>query len=223
MTFDSASAASRGLARCHSCGRVEVVEAGYCPRCEAPLHLRKRDSLQRTVALTLGAVVLYFPANLLPVLRVESTLKGTQQNTILSGVVQFWQNGDYLVACIIFCASVMIPILKMLAIAALCFGAYTGRRPHAMTRLYRVTEYIGRWSMVDVFVVAILVGVVQLGGVMTIDAGEGAVAFAGVVILTILAAHSFDPRLIWDAAARSGKSIPARIKTERDGNCAAPI
>ena len=204
MTFDPASAAARDLARCHSCGQVEHLEAVHCGRCSTPLHLRKPDSLQRTVALTMSAALLYLPANLLPVLQIQSSLKGTSQNTILSGVAQFWHDGDYPVALIIFIASVMIPILKVLAIIALCYGARSGRWPYAMTRLYRVTEYIGRWSMVDVFVVAILVGVVQLGSVMAINPGGGAFAFAGVVVLTMLAAHSFDPRLIWDAAAREG-------------------
>ncbi|MDR3406087.1 MAG: paraquat-inducible protein A [Chthoniobacter sp.] len=201
MTFDLATAAARGLARCHSCGGVEPVESGHCPVCAAPLHLRKPASLERTIALTTGAALLYFPANLLPVLRIESSLKGEQQNTILSGVIQFWRDGDYPVALIIFTASVVIPILKVLAIIALCLAARSGRSPHAMTRLYRLTEYVGRWSMVDVFVVAILVGVVQLGSVLRIDPGAGAVAFASVVVLTMLAARSFDPRLIWDAAA----------------------
>ena len=202
IEFDPASAAVRGLARCHSCGRVESMDAEHCPRCHAPLHLRKPDSLQRTMALAIGAVILYFPANLLPVLQVESAMHGTQQSTIVGGVVQFWKAGDCPVALIIFIASVMIPILKILSIVVLCLGARTGRSPGALTRLYRVTDYVGRWSMVDVFVVAILVGVVQLGSVMTINAGEGALAFAGVVLLTIFAAHSFDPRLIWDAAAK---------------------
>jgi paraquat-inducible protein A len=220
MTFDPVSAAARGLARCHSCGRVEAVNVGHCPRCHARLYLRKHDSLQRTIALTLGAAMLYLPANLLPVLRVESTLKGTRQSTILSGVIQFWQEGDYPVALIIFIASVMIPILKVLAIIVLCIGARTGRWPRAMTKLYRVTDYIGRWSMVDVFVVAILVGVVQLGGVMTINAGEGAFAFAGVVVLTMLAAHAFDPRLIWDAAARNREAF---VRETADGSVTAPL
>jgi len=154
----------------------------------------------------MGAVLLYFPANLLPVLRIESSLKGEQQNTILSGVHQFWQDRDYPVAVIIFTASVVIPILKVLAIIALCLAARSGRSPEAMTRLYRMTEYIGRWSMVDVFVVAVLVGVVQLGSVLRIDPGGGAVAFASVVVLTMLAARSFDPRLIWDASAAHGRT-----------------
>jgi paraquat-inducible protein A len=173
--------------------------------CGTPLHLRKPASLERTIALTIGAALLYFPANLLPVLRIQSTLKGEQQNTIISGVIQFWQDGDYPVALIILTASVVIPILKVVAIIALCLAARSGRSPRTMTRLYRMTEYIGRWSMVDVFVVAILVGVVQLGSVMQIEAGAGAVAFASVVVLTMLAARSFDPRLIWDAAAAKGR------------------
>jgi paraquat-inducible protein A len=208
--FDSASAAAHALARCHSCGRAEPIEAGHCPRCHASLHLRKPDSLQRTMALTIGATILYFPANLLPVLRVESTLNGTRQSTIISGVVQFWQEGDYPVALIIFIASVMIPALKVLAIVMLCLGARFGYWPRALTQLYRVTDYIGRWSMVDVFVVAILVGVVQLGSVMRINAGEGAFAFAGLVVLTMLATHSFDPRLLWDAAAKNQRHFCRR-------------
>ena len=153
------------------------------------------------MALSVAALLLYFPANLLPVLQVDSSVKGSQQSTILSGVLQFWEEGDIPVAVIIFTASVLIPILKLLAIAVLCWGARTGLYPAAMTPLYRVTEFIGRWSMVDVFVVAILVGVVQLGSVMTINPGAGVVAFAGTVVLTMLAAEAFDPRLIWDRAA----------------------
>jgi paraquat-inducible protein A len=217
MTFDLATAAARGLARCHSCGGVEPVESGHCPVCATPLHLRKPASLERTIALTIGAALLYLPANLLPVLRIESSLKGEQQNTILSGVIQFWQDGDYPVAIIIFTASVVIPILKVLAIVVLCVAARSGRSPRVMTRLYRLTEYIGRWSMVDVFVVAILVGVVQLGSVLRIDPGAGAVAFASVVVLTMLAARSFDPRLIWDAAATKNHAETGESEVEFPG------
>lgn len=202
MNFSPSSAAARGLARCEDCGRVEPVATAHCPRCHESLHLRKPHSLQRTIALTVGAAVLYVPANLLPVMRVESSLKGTGESTIVGGVIEFWQMGDYPVALIIFTASVIIPLVKVLSIIALCAGVRSGVSPRALTRLYRITDRIGRWSMVDVFVVAILVGVVQLGSVMTITAGAGALAFAGVVILTMLAVDSFDPRLIWDAAAR---------------------
>lgn len=218
MRFDPATAAARGFTRCHSCGRVETAAAQHCPVCESPLHLRKPASLERTVAFTLGAGLLYFPANLLPVLRIESSIKGEQVNTILSGVVQFWQDGDYPVALIIFTASVVIPLIKVLAIVGLCFAVRSGRSPEAMTRLYRMTEFIGRWSMVDVFVVAILVGVVQLGSVLRIEPGGGAFAFAGVVVLTMLAAHSFDPRLIWDTAAANGHTHRADRNLETLGD-----
>ena len=196
------TAAARGLALCHACSNVAPQELHHCPRCRARLHLRKPNSLARTWALIISATLLYFPANLLPVLDVESSVKGTQKSTIISGVIQFWGDGDYPVAIIIFTASVLIPILKVIALVWLCLAAQRGSRPVGTTRLYRVTEFIGRWSMVDVFVVAILVGVVQLGAVMTIRPGAGALAFAGVVILTMLAAMSFDPRLIWDAASK---------------------
>ena len=194
------SAAALGLAVCHVCGLATPVDEGRCGRCRSTLHLRLRDSLQRTWAFTIAALLLYLPANLLPILRVES-FAGAESSTIVSGVVQFWQQEDYPVAIIIFVASVLIPVLKILAIIWLCYAARVGRRPRGMTRLYRVTEFVGRWSMVDVFVVAILVGVVQLGTTISIHPGPGAVSFAAVVVLTMFAAMSFDPRLIWDAAA----------------------
>ena len=204
--FTIPTAAERGMALCHSCGMVAHVDHRQCPRCQATLHLRKRNSLARTWALMIGATILYLPANLLPVLDVESSVKGSQKSTIISGVIQFWQDGDYPVAIIIFTASVLIPILKVIALVFLCIAAQRGStHPVGTTRLYRVTEFIGRWSMVDVFVVAILVGVVQLGSVMSIHPGEGVLAFAGVVILTMLAAMSFDPRLIWDAAGKRAR------------------
>ena len=205
--FGPHSAARRGLARCETCSLLSPVREEHCPRCQTRLHLRFPESLQRTWALTLAASILYFPANLLPILKIESVMGG-QQNTIIGGVIQFWQQGDFLVAGIIFTASVMIPVLKIIAIAALCLAARTGRRPVGMTRLYRVTEFIGRWSMVDVFVVAILVAVVQLGSTISIHPGAAALSFAGVVILTMLAATSFDPRLIWDAAGIETKRGP---------------
>jgi paraquat-inducible protein A len=199
-TLPADSAAARGLAVCHLCGRASPVDEQRCPRCRTALHLRQPESLQRTWAFTIAALLLYLPANLLPILRVES-ITGAQSSTIISGVIQFWQQEDYPVAIIIFVASVMIPVLKIIAIVWLCYAARVGRRPRGMTRLYRVTEFVGRWSMVDVFVVAILVGVVQLGSTISIHPGAGAVSFAAVVVLTMFAAMSFDPRLIWDAAA----------------------
>ena len=206
-TFAPESAAARGLALCHVCNLVTPVSADRCPRCFSRLHLRLKESVQRTWALTIAALVLYFPANMLPVLRVES-VTGDYENTIIGGVFQFWQQGDYPVAIIIFAASVMIPVLKIISIACLCAASHSGRRPGRMTQLYRITEFVGRWSMVDIFVVAILVGVVQLGTAISIHPGAGALSFAAVVILTMFAAMSFDPRLIWDAAAQAENPPP---------------
>lgn len=206
--FSQNSAAARGLALCHVCTLVSPVAEGRCPRCRTSLHLRYRESLQRTWALTFAALVLYFPANMLPVLKVDS-ITGEQKSTIISGVIQFWQQADYPVAIIIFCASVMIPVLKIISIVALCLAARSGRRARGMTRLYRITEFVGRWSMVDIFVVAILVAVVQLGSTISIHPGAGAISFAAVVVLTMFAAMSFDPRLIWDAAGESAPNLPS--------------
>jgi paraquat-inducible protein A len=197
--MDVRSAARQGLASCHLCGKVSPVDLGCCPRCGSALHLRKPHSLERTWCFLLAAVAFYFPANLLPIMSVGG-LGGTSHDTIMSGVLNFWKKGDLLVAAIIFSASILIPILKMLALVWLCFAA-TGRTrtsPKNLSRLYHVTELVGRWSMVDVFVVAILVALVQIGALSTVLPGPAIVSFAAVVVLTMFAAMSFDPRLLWD-------------------------
>jgi len=202
------TAASQGLSSCHTCGRVAAAAGHPCPRCGTPMHVRKPNSFERTVALIIAAVALYFPANLLPIMTVEG-IGGAQRNTIVGGVFAFWETGSYPVAIIIFTASVIIPIVKIISLIILCVAVRRPtRNPRALTVLYRLTEIVGRWSMVDVFVVAILVTLVQLGRLMTIEPGPAALAFAGVVILTMLAAMSFDPRLIWDAHTRQSPGHP---------------
>lgn len=201
------SAAELGLASCHLCGKVSPAALGCCPRCHSPLHLRKPRSLERTWAFLGASIALYFPANLMPIMSVGG-IGGTSHDTIMSGVLNFWKKGDTLVAIIIFAASILIPILKMLALAWLCFAASgkTRTSPKNLTRLYHVTELVGRWSMVDVFVVAILVALVQVGAITTVLSGPAIVSFAAVVILTMFAAMSFDPRLLWDR--HHGVEIP---------------
>lgn len=192
-------AASQGLAACHTCTKVAPAAAGRCPRCGTAIHLRKPHSLQRTAALLITASILYIPANTLPIMTV-SEIGGTTASTILGGVAVFWQTGSYLVAAIIFAASVVIPVIKIVALVWLCAAAAgkVAPSPAALGKIFWFTEIIGRWSMVDVFVVAILVALVQMGAFMTITPGPAALAFAGVVILTMFAAMSFDPRLLWD-------------------------
>ncbi len=204
--YSPATAAARGLAACHSCGKVQPLTQGHCTRCGAVLHLRKPHSLQRTWALTFASAILYIPAMAYPVMRADK-IGGGDANTILGGVVLFWEHHAYPIAIVVFTASVLIPMLKLIAIVSLCLSARHCRSPRAMTRVYRLTELVGRWSMVDVFVVAILVAVVQLGSLMSIEPGPAAVAFAGVVISTMLAAMSFDPRLLWDSAGGPGAPL----------------
>jgi paraquat-inducible protein A len=201
------TAASRGLVSCHTCGllsrwpgRGAHVRA-ECPRCGATLHLRKPSSLSRTWALVLASMILYIPANVLPVMSVTS-LGQTQSDTIMSGVIYLAVHGLWPLAVLVFFASIVVPVLKIIILLTLLISVQRRSRwrPVERTRLYRITEAVGRWSMVDVYVVTILVALVKLGNLATIQAGPGAVAFASVVILTMFAAISFDPRLIWDAA-----------------------
>ncbi|MCB1099361.1 MAG: paraquat-inducible protein A [Verrucomicrobiae bacterium] len=205
-TFRPQSAASRGLAVCHTCAKVETAVTSECSRCGAHMHLRKPHSVQKTAAFAIAAAVLYLPANMLPIMTVES-LGVRDESTILGGVVTLWNMHSYPIALIIFIASVAIPILKLISITFLCYGAMRPVAPIPATRLYRLTELLGRWSMVDVFVVAILAAMVQMGTLMNIHPGPAAISFAAVVILTMFSAMSFDPRLIWDRAhhAQSGK------------------
>jgi len=172
----------------------------FCPRCTNVLHRRKPRSLQRTWALVIAACVFYVPANLFPVMAVTS-LGQTQADTIFSGVVFLLHHGMWPLAAIVFIASIFVPLLKLVILVFLLLSVQTRShwRPRDRTRLYRLTEAIGRWSMVDVYVVTILVALVRLGNLASIEAQAGAVFFCAVVIITMFAAMSFDPRLIWDA------------------------
>ena len=196
-----ASARELGMIRCHHCGTVwqDAAEGAACGRCRAGLHSRKPDSLNRTWALLLTACLLYLPANLLPVMTTR-TLFGAKEDTILSGVVYFWVSGDWELAAIVFIASFLVPLFKLSALTLLALTAQrhsAWARPQR-TRLYRVLEVIGRWSMLDVFVVALLAGLVRLQGFAEVTAGPGIAAFGAVVVLTMLASIAFDPRLGWD-------------------------
>lgn len=191
---------------CHSChllSRIPVRQSRgrlICPRCGATLYQRKPNSIKRTWALVLTALIFYIPANLLPV-TVSISFGRVQADTIMSGVMYFIASGMWPIAIVIFVASIMVPILKLIILVFLLITVQRRSkwRPKDRTRLYRLTEVIGRWSMLDIFVLTILVALVNLGSLATIKAGPGAVFFAAVVVITMLAAMSFDPRLIWDA------------------------
>lgn len=196
------SAARAGLAGCHVCGRLSPLDSleRRCLRCAAPLHVRKPHSIQRTWALLIAAAILYIPANVYPIMRVVS-LGSVESSTILGGVAHLWEVGMYPLAVVVFTASVFIPVLKLSVLVFLLLSVQCSWRfaAHQRSLLYRYTEAAGRWSMIDVFVVALLAALVNLGSVATIVPGPAALAFAAVVILTMFAALAFDPRLIWDA------------------------
>jgi paraquat-inducible protein A len=192
-------AIDHGLAGCHTCSKVSPVVIGTCPRCGSHLHLRKPASIQNTVALMTAAAALYIPSHMLPIMTVVE-LGDVTHNTIIGGMMRFWKTGAYPIAIVIFAASILIPLLKIIALTWLCAAA-TGRvhpSPEMLGKIYWFTELLGRWSMVDIFVVGILVSLVQLGNYMSITPGPGALAFAGVVMLTMFAAMSFEPRMLWD-------------------------
>ncbi len=186
---------------CLHCGRVVFPPFPRgCPRCGAALHARKPHSLQRTAALLGAAAILFVPANLLPVMRVWN-LGREQSDTILGGVGVFLESGSWGLALLIFVASILVPTFKLAILGYLVISVRQGTRRQALerARLFRLTEVVGRWSMVDIYVVTMMVAMVELGRVASIAPGPGALAFALVVVCTMLAAHTFDPRLIWDA------------------------
>ena len=193
------TAAHKDLAACHVCMKLAPSSLHDCPRCGAALHLRKNDSIQRTLALLITACLLYIPANLYPIMYTDQ-LGTTEASTILGGVILLINLGSVPVAVVIFIFSVMVPSGKLMAMFYLVWTVerHSPLDPRQRSIMYRVTEFIGKWSMVDVFVVSILVALVHLGGLLVIRPGIAALSFAGVVIITMLAAESFDSRLIWD-------------------------
>ena len=206
MNTTQRSAAQSGFLSCAHCALLTPTAVGAlpagCPRCGAPLARRRHQSLQRTWALLIAAAVFYIPANVLPVMNTR-TLGSTESDTILGGVVYLYTSGSWPLALIVLVASVMIPLGKMAALAHLLISVQRAslKNPRQRTRLYRLVEIIGRWSMLDVFVDTFIVALVQLQPLMSVEPGSGVLFFMAVVVFTILAAQSFDPRLIWDAGA----------------------
>lgn len=191
-----------GMAGCHTCGQVvKLMEKAHCvcPRCGSDVHYRKHNSIVRTWALLISAFIMYIPANTEPIMYTTS-LGQQSSDTILSGVIYFLSHGDWPLALVIFSASVLVPMAKMIAIAYILIMVQRGsaRRQIENTRLYMLAELMGKWSMVDVFVVALLAALVQLGALTTIEPGPAGMAFASMVVLTMFAAMAFDPKLIWD-------------------------
>ncbi len=191
------------LVSCHSCDLlhkdIDTHSHSGCRRCGAALHRRKTNSLQRTWALMAAASVLLLPANIYPIMTASKLGKG-EPDTILSGVQGLIASGYWGLALIVLFASLVVPIMKLIMLAYLMVSVrrQSSWRPRDRTKIYHLTELVGAWSMIDIYLVALLTGLVQLGVLANVTAHVGAVFFCGVVVLTMLAAHSFDPRLIWD-------------------------
>ncbi len=206
------SAAQVGLVSCGTCALLsrpaDPAKPGNCPRCGAALVWRRHNSVQYTWALIIAAAICYIPANVLPVLST-TTLGATESDTIMGGVFFLYASGSWPLALIVFVASVMIPLGKLLALGYLLLTVQRGSiaNMHDRTRIYYLVEFVGRWSMLDVFVDAFVVALVQLQPLMSVEPGLGVVFFMIVVVLTMLAAQTFDPRLIWD----SGSNERARL------------
>lgn len=203
---------------CETCGLVSQPqgEHPHCPRCESVLHPRKPNSVSRTWALTIAAAVLYIPANYFPVLTVIQLGAGAP-STILGGVEELLDARMYPLAALVFFASIAVPMLKLIGLTVMLVSIQMGHTGwlRDRTRLYYLVRWVGRWSMIDIFMEALLGALVRFGAVVTIEPGIGAVAFCGVVILTMFAAETFDPRLMWDAAMTrskpaTGQAAPAR-------------
>src|SRR5215468_3776138 len=202
-----------GAIGCETCSLVSVpdLDDPLCPRCDSALHERKPNSVARTWALVIAAAVLYIPANYYPVLSVVQLGAG-QPSTILGGVEELVTARQYPLAALVFFASILVPMLKLVGLSLMLITIQTGRSGwlRDRTRLYHIVRFIGRWSMIDIFMESLLGALVAFGSIVTIEPGAGALAFCAVVILTMFAAETFDPRLMWDAAERrEGPTIDA--------------
>lgn len=200
------TAKQQGLQICESCGLlsrpVSGGHEGRCPRCGNELSFRKPASLQRTWAFLIAAAICYIPANVLPVL-TTTTAAGAESDTIMQGVVLLWSPTGWPLSLIVLIASIMIPLAKITALSYLLISVQRGsiENNEQRVRLYRLVEIVGRWSMVDVFVDTFTAALVQLQPLMAVEPGPGLIFFAAVVVLTMLSAMSFDPRLIWDPSS----------------------
>jgi paraquat-inducible protein A len=204
---------------CDTCGLVSRSAPGMrCSRCGFRLHVRKPGSIERTWAFAIAAAVLYIPANIYPVLTVVRLGAG-QPSTILGGVRELLELGMWPLAALVFFASVAVPVLKLIGLSVLLISTHCGTSwaLHDRTVLYRIVDAIGRWSMIDIFMESILVALVQFGQLASVYPGPGAIAFAAVVILTMLAARSFDPRLMWDSAWVRAQKVRAQTGGAQTG------
>ncbi|HCT99631.1 MAG TPA: paraquat-inducible membrane protein A [Methylococcaceae bacterium] len=195
------TALSQGIIRCHDCGKLtlKTQENTACTRCGKQLHARLPQSFQRTLALLISSYALYLPANLFPIMTFTRFGIG-EPHTIIGGIISLIHSDMLPIALLVLVASILVPLLKLIGLSLLLLCVHYRWQVNAThwTKTYRIIALVGRWSMLDIFMISILVSLVNLGGVAQVIAGTASTAFAAVVILTMFAAKSFDPRLIWD-------------------------
>ncbi len=204
MPLPLQTALNQGFLRCHECGYVtRSTTKALCPQCGNQISARLPQSWQRTAALIVSALCFYIPANTFPIMLVTQ-LGQAEQHTIIGGIVALIQSGMLPIAVLVLIASILVPLMKLLGLTLLllCIHCRWQINARLFTQLYRVIAFVGRWSMLDVFMISILAALVDMGGVAQVIAGPAATAFAAVVVLTMLAAKYFDPRLIWDQQLR---------------------
>ncbi|MDA1342757.1 MAG: paraquat-inducible protein A [Proteobacteria bacterium] len=194
------TAQKQGFIRCHDCGNlIKSTTEALCPVCGHSVTARKPHSVKQTIALIISALFLYIPANIFPIMSVTQ-LGVAKTHTIVGGIAALIHSDMVPIAFLVLVASILVPLMKLLGLSLLLLCVHYQWQANArlLTRLYRVIAFVGRWSMLDIFIISILVALVDLGGVAQVIAGSAATAFAAVVVLTMFAAKSFDPRLIWD-------------------------
>jgi len=221
MEKERLTALEAGLFNCLDCHLLapegEMPADRRCPRCGARLHPRKPNSMQRTWAMLITSMILLFPANLLPIMTV-TYLGNREPNTIMQGIEHFVHSGDYFIAVIIFFASILVPAFKIVGIALILISIHRQWKTwlRHRTLMFRLIRFIGRWSMLDIFVIAVMVALVNMGGLSTIVPAPGATYFAAVVVMTMLAANTFDTRLMWDRLKGTGLNRRSHPRTRRD-------
>lgn len=226
------TAKDNGLALCPKCHKLNVLtaEPQQCSRCHGKFYHRKKNSLQYTLAWNIAALLAFIPANLYPIMIVYQFGIG-REASILSGIGEFVSHGLYPIAIIIFTASIIVPLIKIIGLFVLVYKAHTGIRlkPDKNSKMYHILEFLGPWSMLDVFVVALMVAVVELGFVTSVAAGPAINYFTITVVFTMFAANSFDPRLLWDKnhhidtdkaelSNRLTITYPERYQKKKDNN-----
>jgi paraquat-inducible protein A len=200
------TALGQGFLRCHDCGcLIKSKSPCHCPVCESYVSERRHKDLHLTTALIISSLCLYIPANIFPIMTVTE-MGVTVRHTIAGGIMVLIHKNMTPIAMLVLVASILVPLMKLLGITLLLLCVRYRRQANArlLTRMFRIIAFVGRWSMLDIFMISILVGLVNLGGVATVIAGPAATSFAAVVVLTMFAAKSFDPRLLWDHQASHG-------------------